>query len=137
MASPDKDKWLKAVEDEYQRFMKLKVFTPISRHLSPSWATIRSTVWAYKRKASGVYRARLNMRGFEQIPHVHYQPEWTSAPVTSASTIRIMLVIMLMRGGYAHIIDVCSAFLFGLFGEHEPKLYANIPKGWEHNTSFQ
>ena len=72
------------------------------------------------------------MRGFKQIPHVHFQPAWTSAPVTSASTIRIILVMMLMGSGYAHIIDVCSASLLGLFGEHEPKLYANIPKGWEH-----
>ena len=41
------------------------------------------------------------------------------------------LVFLLMMGGYAHIVDVCSAFLLGLFdnGEH---LYAYVPKGWEH-----
>ena len=80
MASEDKDKWLEAVEDEFQRFMKLKVFKPIPRFRLPRWAKILSTVWACKKKASGVYRARLNMRGFEQIPNMHFRPEWTSAP---------------------------------------------------------
>ena len=112
--------------------MKLKVFKPIPRFRLPRWAKILSTVWACKKKASGVYRARLNMRGFEQIPNMHFRPEWTSAPVTSVMTIRIMIIMLLMRDGYAHIIDICSAFLLGLFGENEPTLYASIPKGWEH-----
>ena len=36
-----------------------------------------------------------------------------------------------MMGGYAHIVDVCSAFLLELFDNGEP-LNAFIPKGWEH-----
>ena len=84
-----------------------------------------------KKKANGTYRARLNMRGYEQIPNVHYRPEWISAPVTNAVTIRILLVLLLMMGGYAHIVDVCSAFLLGLFDNGE-ELYAYVPKGWEN-----
>ena len=76
MASDDKAKWLEAVEDEDQRLMKLKVFKPIPRNLLLRWAKVLSTVWACKRKANGVYRARLDLRGFEQIPDVHFRPEW-------------------------------------------------------------
>ena len=36
-----------------------------------------------------------------------------------------------MMGGYAHIVDVCSAFLLGIFSNGE-RLYATVPEGWEH-----
>ena len=48
----------------------------------------------------------------------------------NAVTIRIMMVLLLMMGGYAHIVDVCSAFLLGLF-DNNGELYASVPKGWE------
>ena len=70
------------------------------------------------------------MRGYEQIPDLYYRPEWVSAPVTNAGTIRIMMILLLMMGGYAHIVDVCSAFLLSLFDNAE-ELYASVPKGWE------
>ena len=101
IASDDKERLLEAVEDEFRRFIELKVFKLISQCLLPRWVKVLSTVGACKRKA------RLNMRGFEQIPKIHFRPEWTSAPVTSAMTIGIMLIMLLMREGYAHIIYIC------------------------------
>jgi hypothetical protein len=32
-------------------------------------------IWALKQKASGIVRARCNVCGFEQIPHIHYDPD--------------------------------------------------------------
>ena len=62
---------------------------------------------------------------------MYYSPAWTSAPITSAVTVRIVIVLLLMMGGYAHIVDVCSAFLLGMFSNGE-RLYAAVPEGWEH-----
>ena len=120
LLSHDKEAWEAAIEDEYQRFQKLKVFQVVPRSTITTRSKILTTTWAMKKKANGTYRARLNMRGYEQIANVHYQPEWISAPVTNAVTIRMILVLLLMMGGYAHIVDVYSAFLLGLFdnGEH-------------------
>ena len=130
MASPQKDNWLKAVDDEFNRFMKNKVFRVVSRRDLPRWVKELSSVWNLKLKANGTYRARLTMRGYEQIPGIHYDPAWVSAPVTSAVTVRVVLVLLLMMNGYAHIVDVCSAFLLGLF-DNEERIYASVPQGWE------
>ena len=46
-------------------------------------------------------------------------------------TVRIVIVLLLMMGGYAHIVDVCSAFLLGMFSNGE-RLYATVPECWEH-----
>ena len=41
-----------------------------------------------------------------------------------------MLVIMLMCGWYAHIVDVMGAFLLGIFQNGE-QIYTPVPVGWE------
>ena len=43
---------------------------------------------------------------------------------------RIFFVLMLMAGFYAHVLDVCGAFLLGSF-EPEHKMYIEVPQGWE------
>ena len=130
MASPQRESWLAAVDDEFNRFMKNKVFRVVSRQDIPHWVRDLPSVWNLKLKANGTYRARLTMRGYEQIPGIHYDPAWVSAPVTSAVTVRVVLVLLLMMNGYAHIVDVCSAFLLGLF-DNEERIYASVPQGWE------
>jgi hypothetical protein len=45
-------------------------------------------------------------------------------------TIRIALIIMLMQGRIAHVVDVKGAFLYGEF-EDEEKIYIKIPLGFE------
>ena len=136
MASPQKASWLAAVDDEFNRFMKDKVFRVFSRHDITHWIRGLSSVWNLKLKANGTYRARLTMRGYEQIPGVHYDLAWVSAPVTSAVTVRVVIVLLLMMNGYAHIVDVCSAFFLGLF-DNEERIYASVPQGWEDKFPHQ
>ena len=107
------------------------VFKVVEKKNIPAHARPLSTTWNMKKKANGTFRARLTIRGFEQVPNVHYRPEWISAPVSNAVTIRIVLVLLLMMGGYAHIVDVCSAFLLGLFDDCDERVYVTIPKGWD------
>ena len=83
LLSNDKEAWEAAIEEEYQRLQKLKVFQIVPRGTIPTRSKILTTTWAMKKKANGTYKARLNMRGCEQIANVHYQPEWISAPVTN------------------------------------------------------
>ena len=130
MASNCAEEWDEAVFAEYQRFVKHEAVKPVPRDEVPKSAKVISTVWAMKNKANGVKRARINMRGYEQIPGIHFNPAWTSAPVACAMTIRIMLVLMLMSNWYAHIVDVMGAFLLGFFQNGE-QIYTPVPVGWE------
>ena len=135
MKTEDKVHWEAAVEEEYERFKKSGAFKAVPVEDVPEGAKMVSTTWAMKKKACDRFRARLNMRGYEQMPNVHYDPAWTSAPVAGATTIRCVFVLMLMSGAYAHIVDVMGAFLLGQFQNGE-QIFTTIPEGWERFFSL-
>ncbi len=130
MKTPDKPHWIKGVNEEHERFKKHKVFKAVPRSQVPPRHKILTSTWAMKKKANGTYRARLNARGYEQVPGKHYDPNSIAAPVTSDVTIRIVLTLLLLARWYAELIDVKGAFLHGEFEEGEI-LYMEIPEGFE------
>ena len=115
MASEDKDGWEKSVKEEYQRFEKYKVFKAVSRDEVPKGSKFVTTTWAMKKKSNGTLRARLNMRGYEQKDGVHFDSSSIASPVTSDVTVRVCLVLMIMAGWVAQLVDVKGAFLHGEF----------------------
>ena len=131
LQSNDKEAWEAAIAHELARFKKHSVFEVVPKKLLPPTTRPLSSTWNMKKKSNGVFRARLTIRGFEQVPNIHYGPEWISAPVSNAVTICIVLVLLLMMGGYLHVIDVCSAFLLGLFDNEDERVYVSVPNGWE------
>jgi hypothetical protein len=46
---------------------------------------------AMKKKASYIYHAQINARGYEQVDREHYDASQKSAPVVSAAAIQIFL----------------------------------------------
>ena len=131
MSKPDKDKWKKGVEEELQRMLKSKVFKAVPKSKVPPGAKILTLTWAMKKKANGTYRARINARGFEQIEGEHYDATATAAPVVNEATIFIVLILMVMGGMYAELMDVRGAFLLGTFPDGET-LYMSVPQGFEN-----
>jgi hypothetical protein len=107
-----------------------EVWVPVPKSELPEDAKILTSTWAMKKKANGTYRARLNGRGFEQVPGIHFDPKSIAAPVVSLTTIRIVLILMLMAEWSGHILDVRGAFLKGNFGDGET-LYLHVPQGME------
>ena len=49
----------------------------------PKWSKILTLMWAIKKKANGMYRARMNACGYEQIDGVHYNKDSKAAPVAN------------------------------------------------------
>ena len=70
-----------------------------------------------KKKANGTFRARVNARGFMQVPGEHYYGDSISSPVTNEATIRVILVLSIVFGWANELIDVKGAFLCGNFSE--------------------
>jgi hypothetical protein len=132
MRTPDVAEWNQAVEDEHQRMIDNKVWMPVPKAEVPEDAKILTSTWAMKKKANGTYRARLNGRGFEQVPGVHFDPKSIAAPVVSLMTIRIVFILMLMAQWPGHVVDVRGAFLKGDFAEGET-LYLHVPQGMERH----
>jgi hypothetical protein len=91
----------------------MESFERVKMSKVPEGVKLIDTTWAMKKKSSGTLCGRVNVRGFKQIGGQHYNGTSISAPVTNAVTIRIVLTIMLMQGGIAHVVDVKGAFLYG------------------------
>jgi len=130
MKTDEAEEWHDAVEEEYNRFEKYKVFKAAPPEEVPKGAKILSSTWAMKKKANGTKRARLNARGFEQIDGVHYDEDDKAAPVVQTTTIHIVLCLIVMMNWFATLLDVHGAFLTGEFKE-DMELYMEIPQGFE------
>ena len=130
MASSSKPEWEAAVAEEHARMQKHNVWEPVSRSSLPEGTKPLTSTWAMKKKANGKHRARLNARGFQQVPGRHYDAKSISSPVTNDVTIRIVLTLLLMAGWHAEIVDVKGAFLHGVFGDGEV-MHMEVPEGFE------
>jgi hypothetical protein len=136
MKTKDKEAWLKAVKEEHQRMLDHHVFKVVRRSQVPKWAKILSSTWSMKKKASGVFRARLVARGFEQKEGEHYFADGVSSPVVNEASIFIILILMVLMAANAELNDVKGAFLTGFFSRGE-ELYMEIPEGFEEFYSSE
>ena len=114
-----KIKWTGTVEEEYDRFVKHKVFELMKLEDIPKRAKVLTSTWAMKKNSNGKFRARINMRGYEQIDGDHYDSAPISSPVTNDVRVRVLLVLMIMENFEAYIVDVQGACLHGEFDNGE------------------
>ena len=84
--------------------------------------------WAMKKMASGTFRARLIVKGYEQVGGKHYDKDTKAAPVVNKVMIRIVFILMIMAGWYEELLDVPRAFLHGEF-EEGTQLFMEVPNG--------
>ena len=84
-----------------------------------------------KKKANGRYRARLNARGYEHVEGVYFNIDFTAAPVTNDTTIKVVYLLAALAKWKTYVIDVQGAFLNGRFEAGE-RLFLKIPEGLEH-----
>ena len=127
----DPEGWTDEVAKEKARFDRFNALTAVKRKDLPKNSKIMTTTWAMKRKASGKLRGRLNARGYEQVEGKHYFEHDLAAPVTNATSIRVVLTLMAMHAAWiAKVLDVDGAFLQGQFYKGE-RLYIGVPSGFE------
>ena len=125
---PDSEQWKVEFDSEYRQMLNNKVFKTVRIDDLPPGMKVIDSVWAMKKKSTGVLCGRINARGFKQVEGQHYDGTTISSPVMNAATIRIVLVLMVMANMIAHIVDVKGAFLHGDFKDGE-KVYMKIPRG--------
>jgi Reverse transcriptase (RNA-dependent DNA polymerase) len=130
MASVEKEKWVEGMKTEYDNFVKRSVYRVVKRSEVPRGKNILGTRWVYakKHKSDGrvVYRGRLVVQGYAQIPGVDYQDSF--APTANDTSIRSLVTISLNKGWVVHVIDVETAFLEAKLDE---PTWIRIPEGYE------
>jgi hypothetical protein len=124
MASEDKAKWIEAMQTEFGNINEKKVWRIIKKSKVQPGKTILGTKWVFKIKGDGRYRARLVVKGYNQIPGVDFTE--SHSPVANDVTIRLVLVLVVIYCWTCETIDVETAFLYGLLQE---LVYLHLPDG--------
>ena len=86
------------------------------RDIQPNENIITSTL-ANEHIYNGVYREKLNARGFEQMEGFHYNEANIVSSVTNNMSIRIIMVLAIMASWLARILNFRGAFLKWIIGE--------------------
>lgn len=128
MSGEDKTKWLKAVEEERNSVEENKTWDYVDVSEAKG-RKVLSSRWVFKIKDDGRHRARLAVRGFEQIENRNYFD--TYAPDVSISSLRVLLSIAAAKDFSSQVFDVSSAFLHG---ELDEEICMHIPEGFKEQV---
>lgn len=112
MNSPEAEKWIEAVEDEFNAYTINKTWTIVPRKNDRKPIDSK---WVFKvlRDTSGKayrYKARLCARGFMQKPGLDYTE--TFSPVVRYDTLQTLLAVMTEKDLELVQFDVRTAFLY-------------------------
>jgi hypothetical protein len=128
MKSEGISEWKKEIEAEFERFEKYNVFKPVPRNDLPDGEKVLTTTWAFKHKANGSRRGRLNARVYEQLEKEHFMADSVSSPVTNPATIRILILLLCMNPAWiCKVEDVEGAFFLQGTFENGEVIYCKVP----------
>lgn len=131
MCSEGAEQWKEAVRTEYNNIKNKRVWRIIKKTDMKRGCSMLGTKWVFKIKSDGRYRARLVVKGYNQIPGVDYTE--SHSPVVNDATIRIVLALTLMYDWVCESIDVETAFLYGVLKE---LVYLKIPEGFNEYSGM-
>ena len=100
------------------------------KNVAVGWRLVGSK-WVFKKKKSGLFRARLVALGYNQIPGVDFSDNF--APVINDVSLRLMILLWLQNDWHAEIEDIETAFLYGDLDE---EVYMKIPSGYQNCISI-
>ena len=107
----DRDNWRVAIRKEIRSMINRGVWRKTDRAKIPKNRRLIGNKWMFKIKRDGMYRARLFVLGYSQIPGVDYTDNF--APVAHDVSFRIPLARMMVKKLDNLVMDVETAFLYG------------------------
>ena len=134
LASPEKSKWMNAMEKEMQSLRKNDVWELVEL---PKDRRAVGSKWVFKLKtdADGAiecHKARLVAQGFSQKHGLDYDE--TFSPIIRFESLRTVVALAVQNGLKLHQMDVTTVFLSGDLEEevymHQPEGF--VTKGQEH-----
>lgn len=126
----DKEKWIRAIEDEKKSLEENSTWTIIDRAEAKN-NRILTNKWVFKIKDDGRYKARLVVRGCEQRHGIDF--EETFSPVVSSSSLRTLLALATKRRDHIVKFDIKTAFLYGDLKE---QIFMELPKGYDYDNGI-
>ena len=65
-----RNKWREAIKKEFENMEKNKVLRIMTKDQDPADRRLLGTMWVFKVKKNGIFKARLVAQGFAQIPGI-------------------------------------------------------------------
>jgi transposase InsO family protein len=129
-ASPQRDKWQAAMDEEIASQESNESWTVVDRASVPAGKRVLPCRWVYKLKLGkdgsvDRFKARLVAKGFVQQSGIDYTE--TYAPVMSYRTLRVLLSLAAREDLEIKQFDVVTAFLHARITE---ELYMELPPGY-------
>jgi transposase InsO family protein len=124
MESPEWPNWQIALDKELESQKKMTTW-----HLEePKDKTgILPTLFTFKKKSDGTFKARICAKGFKQIEGLNYRRDNTFAPTLKNTTLRTLIAIALQQNLKIHNMDVVTAFLHAPLKE---EIFVRLPIGY-------
>ena len=120
--------WKKAIQNEYASLLQNQTWDYVDS--VPAEANSIACCWVFRKKinpdGSLRYKARLVIKGYEQIPGVDLGD--TFAPVAKLTSLRLFLGHVILNGWETHHLDVVTAFLNRPI---DNSVFMNLPEGIE------
>jgi transposase InsO family protein len=128
--SSEKVQWMEAVKKEIKAFNDRQVFRILSREKMGHGRIPLKSRWIFTHKVeqdkSIRYKARLVVKGYDQIPGVDFTESFS--PVANDTAIRTMLAVSLYHDDWViEALDVEAAFLNA---DIEEEVFVEIPEGF-------
>ena len=101
-------KWRTVIWKEFRDMIKRGVWVNVDWSSVLKGRKLIGSKWVFKEKHDGRFLARLVCLGFTQIPKVDFSENY--APVGNDVTFRVVMVLQLMFGFHAVLLDVETAF---------------------------
>ena len=132
VTGPDKEKWKEAIRMEKESLKKNNTWKIVDSSKAEG-KKILSSKWIFKTKEDGRRKARLVVRGFEQVHGIDY--EETYSPVINNASLRILFALVAKKNYLLTTFDIKTAFLYGKLDEDED-VYMYPPEGYNYGNKI-
>ena len=126
--SREKDRWIKAMQEELDSLLKNKTWVLVTRKVMQKLIGCK---WIFKKKVEASdgdrirYKARLVAKGYNQREGIDYNEIFS--PVVKHSSIRLLMAMVAKNDWELHQLDVKTTFLHG---ELEESIFMEQPEGF-------
>ena len=132
MILPQAARWKVASDERIASLENHGMFELVFIILVTNGRKVVGARWVYKTKADGVYKGRLVVLGWSQVPGVDCGG--TFAPVCRLQSIRMVLPIAAELDYEIYMLDVQTAFLNA---DVEEEVFVKMDPGYERSNEFE
>jgi Reverse transcriptase (RNA-dependent DNA polymerase) len=107
-----------------KNWRKWKIWKVLKKTAVPQGRGCVKHKWVFDIKINGIFRARLVACGYSQIPRIDFSEIYS--PVVNDVAFRIMVIMEIVWGMKAKLVDIETAFVYR---ELEETIFMESPKG--------